>query len=82
MGKTVSIKVTIYRFSTPDERQVLVAAFKKGQNQSLVTALTKMKAVGRIAITGTLGYDLSYIALTQLHRPDSYPNRPQDSIRD
>jgi hypothetical protein len=29
----------------------------------LVTALTKMKAVGRIAITGTLGYDLSYIAL-------------------
>lgn len=63
LGKTVSIKVTIYQFSTPDERQVLIAAYKKGQNQGLVDALTKMKAVGRIAITGTLGYDLSYIAL-------------------
>jgi hypothetical protein len=28
-----------------------------------VNALTKMKAVGRISITGTLGYDLSYIRL-------------------
>ena len=28
-----------------------------------MNALTKMKAVGRIAITGTLGYDLSYIRL-------------------
>ena len=38
-------------------------AFKKGQNQGLVNALTKMRAVGRIAITGTLGYDRSYIRL-------------------
>ena len=29
----------------------------------MVNALTKMRAVGRIAITGTLGYDLSYIGL-------------------
>ena len=41
----------------------LVAAFKKGQHQGLVDALKKMKPVGRIAITGTLGYDLNYIAL-------------------
>lgn len=63
MGKKVSVKVTIYRFSTPEERQVLVEAFKKGQSQGLATALSKMKAVGRIAITGTLGYDLNYIRL-------------------
>ncbi len=43
--------------------QVLVDAFQKGQNQGLVNALTKMKAVGHISITGTLGYDLSYIRL-------------------
>jgi hypothetical protein len=63
MGKTVSIKVTINQFSTQEDRQVLVAAFKKGQHQGLVKALQDMKPVGRIAITGTLGYDLAYIAL-------------------
>jgi hypothetical protein len=63
LGKTVNVKVTIYEFSTPEDRQILMDAFKKGQNQGLVNALTKMRAVGRIAITGTLGYDLSYIGL-------------------
>jgi len=28
----ISVKVTIYEFSTPEDRQVLVDAFKKGQN--------------------------------------------------
>jgi hypothetical protein len=63
LGKTVGVKVTINRYSTQEDRQVLVAAFKKGQHQGLVKALQDMKPVGRIAITGTLGYDLSYIAL-------------------
>jgi len=63
MGKMVSVKVTIYEYSTDEDRQILIEAFKKGQNQGLVNALTKMKSVGRIAITGTLGYDLSYIRL-------------------
>jgi hypothetical protein len=65
MGKTVSVKVTINQFSTEADRQVLVDAFKKGQHQGLVEALKKMKPVGRIAITGTLGYDLNYIALVK-----------------
>ena len=43
----------------------LVEAFQKGQNQGLVNALEKMKAVGRIQIPGTLGYDLSFIRLIQ-----------------
>jgi hypothetical protein len=63
LGRTVNVKVTIYEFSTEEDRQILIDAFKEGQNQGLVNALTKMKAVGRIAITGTLGYDLSFIRL-------------------
>jgi hypothetical protein len=57
------VKVTIYNFSTPEDRAILVEAYKKGQNHGLVNALTKMKSVGRIAITGTIGYDLSFIRL-------------------
>jgi len=63
LGQNISITVTIYEFSAPEDRQILVEAFNKGQNQGLVNALTKMKAVGHIAITGTLGYDLSFIRL-------------------
>lgn len=63
MGKIVNVKVTIYEYSSDEDRQILIEAFKKGQNQGLVNALTKMKSVGRIAITGTIGYDLSYIRL-------------------
>jgi len=63
MGRSVGVKVIINQFSTPEDRQVLVDAFKKGQHQGLVEALKKMKPVGRIAITGTIGYDLNYIAL-------------------
>jgi hypothetical protein len=65
LGKTVSIKVIIFRFSTDEERQQLIAAFKQGQSPGLVKALEKMPAVGRISITGTLGYDLAYIRLVR-----------------
>jgi hypothetical protein len=63
MGRTISIKININQFSTDEDRAILVEAYKKGQNQGLVNALTKMKADGHIAITGTIGYDLSYIRL-------------------
>jgi hypothetical protein len=63
LGKTVSVKVIISQFSTEEDRAVLVDAFKKGQNRGLVDALSKMKSVGRIAITGTVGSDLAYIRL-------------------
>lgn len=65
LGRNVGVTVIIYEFSTPEDRQVLVDAFQKGQNQGLVNALQKMKAVGRIQIPGTLGYDLSFIRLVQ-----------------
>ena len=63
MGRMISVKITISEFSTEDDRAILVEAFKKGGHQGLVNALSKMRAVGRIAITGTTGYDLSYIRL-------------------
>ncbi|MGA7222704.1 MAG: hypothetical protein WBX16_07590 [Candidatus Acidiferrales bacterium] len=63
LGQNVEIRLTIYDFSTLEERQVLVDAFAKGQNQGLVNALTKMRAVGRISLTGTVGYDVSFIRL-------------------
>jgi len=63
MGKNVSVQVIIDRYSTDADRQVLVDAFKAGKSPGLVKALSKMKPVGRISITGTVGYELSYIAL-------------------
>jgi hypothetical protein len=63
LGQTVSVKVIISRFSTEEDRAVLVDAFKKGQNKGLVDALSKMPSVGRIAITGTVGTDLAYVRL-------------------
>jgi hypothetical protein len=65
LGTMVNVKVTIFQYSTDEDRAVLVAAFKKGQNQGLIDALGKMKSVGRIAITGTVGQDLAYIRLIQ-----------------
>jgi len=41
MGQTSSITVIIYEFSTPEDRQILLDAFAKGQNQGLVNALTR-----------------------------------------
>ena len=63
MGQMFGITVLVYEYSTPEDRQILMQAFEKGKNQGLVNALSKMKAVGHIAITGTLGYDLSYVRM-------------------
>ena len=64
LGASVGITLNIYEFSTPADRVVLIQAFEKGQNQGLVNALQKMKAVGHIEVTGTLGYDCAYIRMT------------------
>ncbi len=63
LGQNVEIRLVISDYSTMEERQVLVDAFAKGQNQGLVTALQKMRAVGRISLTGTVGYDVSFIRM-------------------
>jgi hypothetical protein len=53
LGQNVSVKMTIYDFSTEEDRAILVEAFKQGKQQGLVNVRTKMKSVGRIAITST-----------------------------
>lgn len=63
LGAVIGVTLDIYDYSTPEDRQILIQAFEKGQNQGLVNALSKMKAVGHCSITGTLGYDVSYIRM-------------------
>jgi hypothetical protein len=63
MGRNVSVTLIIYQYSTPEDRDILVQAFQKDSNKGLVNALERMKAVGHISITGTLGFDVSYIGL-------------------
>jgi hypothetical protein len=61
MGSEFSVTLNVYDYSTQSDKQILVDAFQKGNDQGLVNALSKMKAAGRIEVTGTLGYDCSYI---------------------
>ena len=63
MGERINITLNIYDYSTRSDKQTLVKAFASGKNQGLVDALSKMKAAGHIEITGTLGYDCSYIRM-------------------
>jgi hypothetical protein len=63
MGSVVNVSLEIYEYSTQADRQVLVQAFEKGQNQGLVNALSRMKVVGHCSITGTIGYDVAFIRM-------------------
>ena len=63
MGSQFSITLNIYDYSTQTDKQILVQAFRQGKDQGLVNALSKMKAAGHIEVTGTLGYDCSYIQM-------------------
>jgi len=61
LGRTFSVNIIIEEFSTPADQKALLSAFTEKGNEGLVNAVSKMKGKGRIAITGTLGYDLNYI---------------------
>ncbi|MGH9778345.1 MAG: hypothetical protein ACRD5I_08035 [Candidatus Acidiferrales bacterium] len=61
MGRVINISISIREYSTPEDQRALLQAFEEGGQKGLVNALSKMNAKGRIAITGTLGYDLNYI---------------------
>ena len=63
MGEHINITLNIYDYSTQVDKQTLAQAFEKGKNQGLVDTLGKMKAAGHIEVTGTLGYDCSYIRM-------------------
>src|ERR1700687_335743 len=63
VGEHINIILNINDYSTQADKQTLMQAFDKGKNQGLVDALSKMKAAGHIEVTGTLGYDCSYIRM-------------------
>jgi hypothetical protein len=63
MGANIGVTLNIYEFSTPADRNILVQAYEKGQNQGLYNALQKMRAVGHVEITGTLGNDCAFIKM-------------------
>lgn len=61
MGQNIAVQLIIYEVSTDADRQILVDAFMKGQNEGLVNALQKMPSVGRMSISGTVGSDVAFI---------------------
>jgi len=63
LGANIGVTLNIYEYSTPADKQILIQAYQKGQNQGLVNALQRMKAVGHVEVTGTLGNDCAYIKM-------------------
>lgn len=61
MGHTFNVTVHIDEYSTPDDEQILFDAYNKSGMNGVTNALNKMKTKGHIAITGTLGFDVTYI---------------------
>jgi hypothetical protein len=61
MGQTFSVTLIIEEYSPPSDQKILLDAFNEKQNEGLVNALSKMSTKGRISITGTLGYEVTYI---------------------
>lgn len=61
MGRLFSINIHINELSTASDQKALLEAFQAKGNEGLVNAVSKMSGKGRIAITGTLGYDVNYI---------------------
>jgi hypothetical protein len=73
VGKTFNVTITIESYSTPDDQKVLIDAFTQGGQAALSKTLSKMKPKGRVAVTGTLGYDIGYIR--------TFPNENGRKIR-
>jgi hypothetical protein len=60
-GKMFSVTINIESYSTPEDQKTLIDAFSTGGHDLLVKTLSKMPSKGRVAITGTLGYQIAYI---------------------
>jgi hypothetical protein len=60
-GKTFNVTISIDSYSTPDDQTALINAFSQGGQAALTKSLSKMKSKGRVAVTGTLGYDIAYV---------------------
>jgi hypothetical protein len=63
MGRIINVDVHLEKYSTAEDQKALLEAFTEDGSKGLTNAVEKMSSKGRIAITGTLGYDLKYIRL-------------------
>ena len=61
LGKMFSVNILINEYSTAEDQQALLEAFTSKGMEGLSNALSKMKSKGRLSITGTLGYEVTYI---------------------
>lgn len=68
LGRQFNFNLHISELSTAEDQAALLEAFAAKGNEGLVNAISKMKSKGRLAITGTLGYDLNYVRRFQ--KPD------------
>jgi hypothetical protein len=60
-GRRFNVTITIQQYSTPEDQQILIDSVMRSGQKGLVDTLSKMKSKGRVAITGTLGYDIAYV---------------------
>jgi len=62
LGKMYNVNIHIEAFSTEDDRNTLIEAFKRRGQDGLVDALQDMKAKGRLRFaSGGVGNDVKYI---------------------
>jgi hypothetical protein len=59
-GRTGRIEISVTRWSTPAERETLLAALFKEGSDELLEKLRDMRPVGRIYSSETIGYDLKF----------------------
>ena len=62
LGKIIDVHIYIEAYSTPEDRQALIEAFKRNGQDGLVEALLDMKPKGRVRFSsGGVGNDVKYI---------------------
>ena len=61
LGRLHNVNIMIEDYSTAEDQQALLEAFNSKGMEGLSNALEKMKSKGRLSITGTLGYEVTYI---------------------
>jgi hypothetical protein len=65
-GSSSTITIAITRWSTDEERAMLLQTLKEKGQEGLTAALFKMPQIGYFKLPNTRGYDLKYARSTQL----------------
>jgi hypothetical protein len=62
LGRMVDVNIYIEAYSTLDDKQTLIGAFQRSEQDGLVNALQDMKSKGRVRFSsGGVGNDVKYI---------------------